>query len=327
MRTQEFRGSNYTWKYEDVYEIDHHGSSYTIFSKAYLHENVTTDLHAHEFYEINIVADGTGYHTINGKRLQTGKGYVYVITPGVKHILTSSKNLNVFHILLNNYFLTKYKSELEVLPGFYSLFNQNFSKPEQTSFIRLDDEQLNSILNYCNLLVNEQQADNSHSGVICNNLVITIIAKLSRIISEMNKVRTPDNKELSIVRVMDYINTHYADDIDIKTLTTLSLYSKTCFMKYFKMYCGETPLKYLYSVRAKKAKEKIENGLYDIAFVANECGFFDSSHLNKHFKLNFGITPKQYINEIKRQNRELKSDKYTPPPGKFFRGRKREIMR
>ena len=146
-------------------------------------------------------------------------------------------------------------------------------------------------------IIKEQQADSSHSGVICNNLVITIIAKLSRIINEMNKIHTPDNKELSIVRIMDYINTHYADEIDIKTRTTLSLYSKTCFMKYFKMYSGETPLKYLYSVRANKAKEKIEHGIHDVAFIANECGFFDSSHLNKHFKLNFGITPKQYINE------------------------------
>ena len=69
-------------------------------------------------------------------------------------------------------------------------------------------------------------------------------------------------------------------------------------MKYFHQYCNTTPQKYLYAVRSQKAKEKMDEGYTNVTFIANECGFFDASHLNKHFKAAYGITPKQYLKGI-----------------------------
>ena len=307
---------NYTWKFEDVYSDDHFVGDkqtkyYNLYSKSYLHENISTDIHAHEFYEMNIVTKGKGIHTIDGHQFQTQKGCVYVITPNTRHKLESTDNLCVFHILLNNYFLMKFKSELESLSGFYSLFNQNYGKTESdTTFLYLNEEQLDMIMRYCDLLVQEQSEDNKHAGHICNYLVFVIIAKLSKMISENHLKKGSNNSnEITIVRIMDYINTHYVDKVDIKTLTSLSLWSKTSLMKYFREYCGTTPQKYLYNVRSQKAKEKMDEGATNITFIANDCGFFDASHLNKHFKATYGITPKQYIKELTK-----KGTNNHPPP-------------
>jgi len=301
---------DYTWKYEDVFGGEHLvgdkiTKDYTVYSKSYLHENIDTDVHSHEFYEMNIVTSGTGVHTINGNEFKTKKGYVYVITPNTRHMLRSEQNLCVFHILINNYFIMKYKSELESLSGFYSLFNQNYSQADGKNFLFLNDDQLDMIMSYCNLLLKEQSLNNQHAGIICNNLLFIIITKLSQMISENHSRPDLNNSnEISVVRIMDYLNSHYADKIDVKTLTTINFWSKTSLMKYFKMYSGVTPLKYLYLVRSQKAKEKMDAGFTNITFIANECGFFDASHLNKHFKETFGKTPKQYLKELQYQKEQ-----------------------
>lgn len=59
--------------------------------------------------------------------------------------------------------------------------------------------------------------------------------------------------------------------------------SKAKLINTFKNFMGISPLNYLFKVRTEKLKEKIENGVTDIVQIANECGFFDSSHLDNHF--------------------------------------------
>ena len=299
MKKIDKRTDNYTWKYEDVLGANHHGNAFTICSKSYLHKNVNTDIHSHEFYEINIVTAGSGKHLINGVLYDTKKGYVYVIPPHVKHKLISEDNLCVFHIIINNYFISKYKAELESLSGFYSLFNLSTAINDNRSFLHLNNSQFKEITCYCDLLLKEQSKDNQHVGIICNNIILILIYKFTKMITDNHAtISLNNNSQISIVRVMDYINSNYGNNLNIDDIIKISFYSKTSFMKYFKEYTGTTLQKYVYSVRSMKAKEKMEAGITNITYIANECGFFDASHLNKHFKNAYGLTPKQFIKSL-----------------------------
>lgn len=304
---------SYIWKFEDVYSLDHHGKGDTIYSKAYYHVNAGTDIHSHEFYEINIVTEGYGTHIINGVKYNAVKGKVYIIPPMVKHRLDSIKGMNVFHILLNNYFMERYKAELESLSGFFSLFYENATDFKNDTFLKLTESQLAIIKNLCDILVEEQKGFSTHikhTEIICNNLIVIIIAELSKMMKSNHldkKVR--NSNEIAIVRILDYVNSHYADKITIETLLSISFLSKTNMIKYFRLYTKSTPLKYLYQVRTNKAKEKMESGITDVTLIANECGFFDASHLNKHFKSAFGISPKLYIKQLQPRS--------YPPPKNF----------
>lgn len=302
---------NYIWKFEDIYLLDHHGKGDTIYSKAYYHNNASTDVHSHEFYEINIVTEGYGTHIVEGNKFQAVKGKVYIIPPLTKHRLNSTKGMNVFHILLNNYFMERYKSELESLSGFYSLFYDKQSDFKNDTFLKLTDSQLSVIKNLCDILLNEQNDFSSHfkhTEIICNNLIIIIIAELSKMIKTNHFDKAIRNSnEIAIVRILDFINSHYSDKITIDTLLSISYLSKTNMIKYFRLYTKNTPLKYLYQVRTNKAKEKMESGITDVTLIAQECGFFDASHLNKHFKAVFGISPKQFI-------KQMQTKTLTPPP-------------
>lgn len=68
-------------------------------------------------------------------------------------------------------------------------------------------------------------------------------------------------------------------------------------IRSFKKECGLSPHAYLLRLRLEKARELIRHGrrLVDVAF---ETGFADQSHLNRHFKANYGITPGGFRQQV-----------------------------
>ncbi|GFO55368.1 transcriptional regulator [Geomonas sp. Red276] len=61
-------------------------------------------------------------------------------------------------------------------------------------------------------------------------------------------------------------------------------------IRSFKKECGLSPHAYLLRLRLEKARELIRQGL-PLVEVALQAGFADQSHLTRHFKTNYGITP------------------------------------
>lgn len=68
-------------------------------------------------------------------------------------------------------------------------------------------------------------------------------------------------------------------------------------IRSFKKQCGLSPHAYLLRLRLEKARELIGHG-HRLVDVALETGFADQSHLNRHFKANYGITPGGFREQI-----------------------------
>jgi AraC-like DNA-binding protein len=64
-------------------------------------------------------------------------------------------------------------------------------------------------------------------------------------------------------------------------------------LRRFKAATGITPHAFRLNRRIDRAKELLQNGV-EIADVALQCGFFDQSHLHRHFKALTAMTPRQY---------------------------------
>lgn len=68
-------------------------------------------------------------------------------------------------------------------------------------------------------------------------------------------------------------------------------------IRSFKKECGLSPHAYLLRLRLEKARELIRRG-HPLVEVALETGFADQSHLNRHFKTNYGITPGAFKRQL-----------------------------
>jgi AraC-like DNA-binding protein len=60
---------------------------------------------------------------------------------------------------------------------------------------------------------------------------------------------------------------------------------------------GLPPHAYLIQRQLREARRLLDTGS-SIADVAHSCGFADQSHLHRHFKRTWGVTPGQYRNFV-----------------------------
>lgn len=95
--------------------------------------------------------------------------------------------------------------------------------------------------------------------------------------------------------VFDYIHKNYCDDINIPELAEIYGSSETYFRRVFKMVCGDTPLKYINSLKLRYAEELLQSGYYSVKEVAEKAGFSDSKYFSRLFKSKKKLPPSKTL--------------------------------
>lgn len=98
---------------------------------------------------------------------------------------------------------------------------------------------------------------------------------------------------------IQYINSHYSENITIDMLAEITHLSRSYFMSCFRKAAGIGAIEYVNQVRAKSAVRLLEESSRSIAEIAFECGFRNLSNFNRQFKSIAGITPSEYRRQIK----------------------------
>ena len=98
----------------------------------------------------------------------------------------------------------------------------------------------------------------------------------------------------AVKEIQNYLHCCYTHNISLNELANLVSLSPFRLLRAFKKQVGLPPHAYLNHVRVHQAKHLLAAG-QSIAEVAVATGFSDQSHLHRHFKKMFGITPGQYV--------------------------------
>lgn len=77
------------------------------------------------------------------------------------------------------------------------------------------------------------------------------------------------------------------------------------FSRAFKETHGMTPMKMLQRLRLLQAKRMLEDPENSIERIAQQNGFYDASHFNRHFQKAFGAAPGEYRKSIKNTKRRI----------------------
>lgn len=280
------------WRYEDVFE--EHQFEYT---KAFIHQNYSIGMHSHNFYEINIILNGTGRHYLERFSYPVSRCSLFVIPPGIQHGYWQEQDLDVCHILISQQFLQRYADELSVLPGYSILFDiepQLRAHYEETMYPQISEDQLSSIMPLLTAMLEYGQSDYPGRYVIKNAVALAIIGQLCSYANYMDHTKLGDGHAQSILRCMEYIQRHLDEKLTVNCLANRYHMSRATFLRHFSRICRRTPYQYILECRIKKAKFLLSNSEQPLSAVAQECGFFDSSHLIRVFERSEGITPTQY---------------------------------
>ncbi len=101
-------------------------------------------------------------------------------------------------------------------------------------------------------------------------------------------------EDVYVSLVRDYLRSHYAENVSLTQLTSLTNLSPFYLLRVFHNRAGFPPHEYQTQVRIAHARKLIRNGT-PLSQAALETGFFDQSHLSRNFKRIVGVTPRQYF--------------------------------
>lgn len=262
-------------------------------------------MHTHDFYELNIIVKGHGIHYINNDHIEASVGDTFVIAPHTMHGYYDLGDLSIFHIILGNECFLEFKNELSKLDGFVSLFYiEPKLRSEKTNnvFFSMSKQHIKNVLPLLNELILYSKSNTKplYYNIIKKHIVAELICKFCMWYTEKNMALKDEKKEDSyyslIIISMEYINNHYNENISIDFLCKTSYLSRSSYLRYFKNLNNKTPHKYITELRISKAKNLLKNTDKTITEIAQETGFFDSSHFERIFKNEVGILPCNYKN-------------------------------
>lgn len=129
-----------------------------------------------------------------------------------------------------------------------------------------------------------------------SEFVSTMGILVSRQLANHPAARPPGKEPRHIKTVRDYLKSHYAENVSLSQLTSITNLSPFYLLRVFHHQVGFPPHEYQTQVRIAHARKLLLEGKA-ISHVALETGFCDQSHLSRNFKRIVGMTPGQFSSQ------------------------------
>jgi len=287
-------------EYRDIllFTLDenHHGD-YPFHIQKVIWENATSDLHRHKYFQIYYISKGKLKHRISNKEFELFKGDLFVIPPYVPHTIGTYDNVRCEAI------------ELEFIPEFINL---NFGSDEDVQSLmdfmyiepfmvvrpRLSlsgktEIDVESILNDFMHEFNEKQPG---FELMTKSMILRLLAILGReaTYKATKKDTLVDKQRESVLKVIQYIEEHYAEKIYLADAVKISMLSYSSFCAAFKSVTNKSFVQYLNEYRVSKAKEYLKATDNKIIEICSKTGFENVTHFNRIFKQLTSMTPNEY---------------------------------
>ena len=106
----------------------------------------------------------------------------------------------------------------------------------------------------------------------------------------------------SISRCINHIRLHYAENITLSDLCSISSMSKASLTRRFQKEIGTTVFTYIRNARCHHAVALLEEGVLTIKEIAGYVGYPDYNYFSKVFRSYAGVSPVEYRKEHLNRN-------------------------
>ncbi|WP_432403060.1 AraC family transcriptional regulator [Wukongibacter sp. M2B1] len=219
--------------------------------------------HSHDFAQLILPLSGNLHIQTDYEKLLLDDEHLFFLPPSCKHTFKADKN-NEF-LVLDIPFHMANRKDMSSIKGGNSLV--------------LDDRW--KAIRF--LLLNE--ATNEKNSNSINNLFHYFYS----FIEENN---LPDS--------VKYINEHFAEDIELKTLADIEHYSRSYYSEWFKRNMKISTKEYIQKLRIEEAKRLLLNTDFTILRVSQMVGYNHNSSLTRVFKDIEKVTPDEYRRKMKK---------------------------
>ena len=248
-------------------------------------------LHWHSELELIVIKKGRGIVSADLEKRAVSSGDIVLIRPGQLHSIEQEQNHNM------KYENIIFKPEL-LISGSADLCAIRYILPFMEGAIPSETYLTPALSYYKEISECIRQID-----LLCSaqpeGYQLAVKSFLFRffylLISNSRKKETASasqTKSLEKMKsILKYVEEHYAEHITIDDMASLTYYSKSHFMKFFKQNMGSGFIEYLNDYRLTMSERLLKSSDSSVLEIAQQCGFDNLSYFNRIFKRKYGLSP------------------------------------
>lgn len=270
----------------------------------YRHQDLYPDemtLHHHGFYEVNLFLSGNVNYTVENRTYRIGEGDVLLVSPAELHqpvAPVENQKYERFVLWIDQAYLQRY-TQL----GFELTRCFDPHTPGYTNLIHPDNLSLQYLIFLLEQLQQESDSAEFASDLCAQTYLVQVLITLNRLAQRKPKtMEIRDKSESVVTAVLNYINSHYNEDLSLDLLANKFFISKYHLSREFGRLTGTSVYRYIIQKRLVIAKQLMSEGVPSTA-VYQQCGFGDYSNFYRAFKAEYQVSPKEFIARLKEENR------------------------
>jgi AraC-like DNA-binding protein/mannose-6-phosphate isomerase-like protein (cupin superfamily) len=243
--------------------------------------------HFHDYYVVGFIESGQRLLSCRNMRYTLGAGDLVLFNPGDNHTCEQVEGGTLDYRCININQDVMRRAALEITgKDFLPYFSEN---------VLFQSELVAALRELHAMIMLEEE------GFKKEELFLFLMQQLIEDFADSSPAAVTGASE-EINSICDYLESNYMDNIALKDLSAMTGLNKYYLIRSFTKQKGISPYCYLETVRIGKAKKLLEQGTAPID-AALQTGFADQSHFTNFFKRLIGLTPKQYLNIFKNEER------------------------
>jgi AraC-like DNA-binding protein len=247
--------------------------------------------HSHEEYALGVITSGVLGFQYRGEYVRAGAGEVNVVVPGEIHTgepaLGDDWGYRMFYI--EPALMHDIARQLGRRDGHLPFFRAGVIK----------DPVLAATIAGLHVDLDAGRASELEAQ---SRLTTLLAAWIKRHGEAIRRAPLASNHTPDVARVREFLDDCWQRKPALSELAALAQLSPYQLLRAFVRRYGLPPHAYMIQRQLREARRLLDAGS-SIADVAHACGFADQSHLHRHFKRTWGVTPGQYRNFVQERGR------------------------
>ncbi|RXZ83351.1 AraC family transcriptional regulator [Paenibacillaceae bacterium] len=236
-----------------------------------------------DYNRFYFITEGEGFVAVGDKRYYPQPGQLYLLPAGVQQSYGT----------ISSHTFGKYWCHFTATVGDLPLFKL-LETPLSVNVADPD-----ALIGKFKELIHYAHLDSLSGQFRVNALLFELIALF---LEESDNVRWNMSASASFEKmsaVLQYIETHLADNVSIDTLAQIAHFHPNYFINVFKHFTGYSPIQYINRIRLEKAKHMITTTDRSVSLIAETVGM-DLPYFSRAFKEYTGFAPTVYRDMVSR---------------------------
>lgn len=271
--------------------------------------------HDHDFFEIILVLDGNATHQIYGTKHKISKGDILIIPVHQDHAYLNTKNMEIINMLFDPTELEKVAFDLPKSTGYQKLILKSNSSSFPTKHkgqINIPTVKFAAVVSLLTSFISEIESKRTGYKAMAASLFIQAIGVIVRCREHIN---TPTLFLSRIEQTLDFIESHYNENISLDQLARLAHMSGSSFKRSFRKTMNTSPINHLIRFRIRKASSLLLcHPELNVTEIALHVGFSDSNYFSRMFRKITGHTPREFRSVSVMDNGRPLEENVPPPP-------------